>query len=277
MMLSVIIPAYNEAGNIEACITAIKSRLDIEPDISYELICVNDNSTDETPAIVLRESAKDPRIRLVGRTPPGGFGRAIRSGIAIAKGDAIAIFMADLSDRPDDLVRCYRKLQEGYDCVFGSRFIKGSEVKNYPRVKLLINRVVNKLVQVMFWTQFNDLTNAFKIYRATVLENCGPYRACHFNITLELSLSALIRQYDIAQLPISWEGRTWGCSNLRLKEMGRKYLCTLLMIYFEKLLIRDDILAEKVAKKNLAIQKQESLEKRLEKLESVTDGRLPKS
>ena len=112
-----------------------------------------------------------------------------------------------------------------------------SNVTNYPLVKLLVNRVVNKLIQIMFWTKFNDLSNAFKIYRAEVIESCGPFRACHFNITLELSLGALIRQYDIAQIPINWEGRTWGCSNLRLKEMGRKYLCTLLMIYFQKLLI----------------------------------------
>ena len=102
--------------------------------------------------------------------------------------------MADLSDSPEDVVAYYRKIREGYDCVFGSRFIKGSTVENYPSVKLVVNRIVNQCIRFMFWTRFNDLTNAFKAYRTAVIRDCGPYRACHFNLTLEMSLGALIRE-----------------------------------------------------------------------------------
>jgi dolichol-phosphate mannosyltransferase len=133
---------------------------------------------------------------------------------------------------------------EGYDCVFGSRFVAGSTVHRYPTMKRIVNRVVNRAVQWMFWTPFNDLTNAFKAYRREVIEACGPYRACHFNITLEMSLSALIGGFRIAEIPISWEGRTWGSTNLRMLEMGRRYLCTLLMLFFQRMLISDDVRSE---------------------------------
>ena len=102
--------------------------------------------------------------------------------------------MADASDDPDDVVVYYRKILEGYDCVFGSRFIQAARSTNYPLVKLFVNRIVNKLLQWLFWTRFNDLTNAFKAYRTAVIRDCGPYRASHFNITIEMSLSALIRK-----------------------------------------------------------------------------------
>jgi dolichol-phosphate mannosyltransferase len=144
-------------------------------------------------------------------------------------------------------VRYYRKIEEGYDCVFGSRFITGSHVVEYPIVKLVVNRIVNKLMQWFFWCPFNDLTNAFKAYRTAVARECGPYRASHFNITIEMSLSAIIRKYNIAQVPISWTGRTWGSSNLRLGEMGRRYLATLLKVVAEKVLIADDLIVERLA------------------------------
>ena len=123
----------------------------------------------------------------------------------------------------------------------------GSDVKHYPPMKLVVNRIVNRMIQVMFWTRHNDLTNAFKAYRTEVIQDCGPFRASHFNMTIEMSIGPLIRNYKIARVPIDWHGRTWGSSKLKLSEMGRKYLCTLLMLFFERLLIKDDLLAERSA------------------------------
>jgi dolichol-phosphate mannosyltransferase len=175
--------------------------------------------------------------------------------------------MADLSDAPEDLVAYYRKIQEGYDCVFGSRFIRGSRTENYPRLKLIVNRIVNRCIQFMFWTRFNDLTNAFKAYRTSVIRDCGPYRASHFNLTIEMSLGALIRKYHIAQIPISWSGRTWGSSNLRIAEMGRRYLSTLLMMFFQRYLISDDLLAERLSSNHASTVNTYSIESRLAHLE----------
>jgi dolichol-phosphate mannosyltransferase len=270
--LSVVIPAFNEEKTIGECIRELRSCLCDKHQIPYEIIVVNDNSRDGTEEIVRAEMAGDERIRIINRTPPGGFGRAVRSGMEAVKGDVVVVYMADLSDSPDDVVAYYAKIREGYDCVFGSRFIKGSEVHNYPLVKLIANRIVNRCVQVMFWTRFNDLTNAFKAYRIAVIRDCGPYRACHFNLTLEMSLGALIRDYHVAQIPIRWYGRTWGSSNLRLGEMGRRYLSTLLMMFFQRHLIADDLLADRLAS-NMAYHFQlQDLEQRINSLEQKLDA-----
>ena len=271
--LSVIVPAYNEEKNIVKCINELQVTLREKYEIPYEIIVVNDNSADDTEAAVRAEMAADSAIRIVNRVPPGGFGRAIRSGMEVVSGDIVVVYMADLSDSPDDVVAYYRKIREGYDCVFGSRFIKGSTVENYPIVKLVVNRIVNQCIRFMFWTRYNDLTNAFKAYRTAVIRDCGPYRACHFNLTLEMSLGALIRDYHIAQIPIQWYGRTWGSSNLKLGEMGRRYLSTLLMMFFQRYLIADDLLADRLAS-NAAYQYQfQVLEQRVTTLEETVNSR----
>ena len=274
MKLSVVIPVYNEEKNVPDTVAGLQHALKAAA-IPYELILVNDNSTDGSAAVLADLAAGDPCIRVVTRRPPRGFGRAVRSGLQAVRGDVVVLCMADQSDSPGDVVAYYRKIQEGYDCVFGSRFMKGSRCTNYPRLKLVINRLVNRMLQVVFWTGCNDLTNSFKAYRTSVIRGLGPLVACHFNITIELSLGALIRGYSIARMPISWQGRTWGSSNLHLSEMGRRYLSTLLKIWFEKRLILDDIIAESVHNRREGPQaagdgldrRLAAIEDRLEKLE----------
>lgn len=272
MKLSIVIPAHNEEKNIGPCLEELQQVVWNENLIPLEIVVVNDNSTDSTESVIRGYMDRFDNIRIVNRTAPGGFGRAVRSGIEAVTGDVVVICMADLSDSPQDVVSYYRKIQEGYDCVFGSRFIKGSSVEKYPPVKLVVNRIVNTCIRLVFRTKFNDLTNAFKAYRTTVLQDCGPFRASHFNITLELSLSALIRNYNIAQIPISWQGRTWGSSNLRLQEMGRRYLCTVMMFFCQRFLIRDDVVAEQLASQKRRRDYEEQTEARLAQLEQALEA-----
>lgn len=244
MKLSIVIPAHNEEKNIGPCVRELQAALREAGDIPYEMIVVDDNSRDNTAAIVEELQRQDVGLRLVRRQLPAGFGRAIRAGLAAVTGDAVVICMADLSDRPADVITYYRKLQEGYDCVYGSRFLAGSTVENYPPLKYGVNRLVNRLLQVLFLTRHNDLTNAFKAYRADVLQACGMPSASHFNITIELSLGPVIRGCRIASVPIAWRGRLHGVSNLKLWQMGRRYLATLLSAWFTRWLIADDLIAE---------------------------------
>ena len=247
--LSLVLPAYNEEANIGPCVDDLLRCLVSQHGIRTEVIVVNDNSSDGTEAEVLKLAKAWPGcVRLIRRRPPGGFGRALRTGLEYVRGDVVIVYMADRSDHPEDALAYYLKIQEGYDCVFGSRFIEGAKALRYPKVKLIVNRIINKSVQWMFWTNMNDLTNAFKAYRREVVQTCGPYKACHFNITLEMSLSALIGGYKIVQIPIGWEGRTWGSTNLRMGEMGRRYLCTLLMLFFQRILMSDDAQSERLGK-----------------------------
>jgi dolichol-phosphate mannosyltransferase len=224
MKLSVVIPAKDEEENIGACIDRVRGVLDGAGDIPYELVIVDDDSSDRTAEVVAERSRASSAVRLVRRGAPSGFGRAVRTGLDAVSGDVVVLFMADLCDDPSDLVRYYRKIGEGYDCVFGSRFVPGASVASYPLVKLFLNRLGNHGVRLAFGTELNDLTNAFKAYRAEVLRECGPFEADHFEITLELSLSALVAGCSVAQIPIGWAGRTSGQSKLRLWSMGGRYL-----------------------------------------------------
>ena len=267
LKLSVVIPAYNEEQNIAATLKDLSAALR-GASIPYEIIVVNDNSLDSTASVVRTAGAADPAVRLVNREPPGGFGRAVRAGLDAVQGDVVVIYMADLSDHPKDAVAYYRKIEEGYDCVFGSRFVRGGSVEQYPLLKLIVNRIVNKLVQWLFWCPFNDLTNAFKAYRTHVIASCGPYRASHFNLPIEMSLSALVRKYSIAQIPIHWQGRTWGSSKLNLFQMGRRYLSVLLKVYAEKLLVADDLVAERLARRAQTEGVERNVEQRLAQAEA---------
>ena len=213
LLLSVVIPAHDEEKHLAGTVEGLAAELEAEA-IPHEIIVVNDNSTDDTQAVAEALVAQNRATRIVTRTRLGGFGRAVRAGLEVFRGDVVAIVMADQSDDPKDVVRYYRKIEEGYDCVFGSRFRQGSRVTGYPTGKLIVNRIVNKLIQLLFWTRFNDLTNAFKAYRRDVVLECGPFSSSHFNLTIEMSLSALIRRYHIAEIPIHWSGRTWGATNL---------------------------------------------------------------
>ncbi len=239
MKLSVVIPARDEAGNIGPTLDEIRGRLGREG-LPYEIIVVNDGSSDATPQEVQARCAVDSGVRLIHNTGPHGFGYAVRCGLDAFSGDAVAIVMADGSDSADDLVRYYHILRDRAECAFGSRFLPGSRVENYPRFKLVINRAANLFVRLLFGLRYNDVTNAFKAYRATVIQGCRPFLSPHFNLTVELPLKAIVRGYSYEVIPISWRQRMRGESSLRLKEMGTRYLFIVLYVWLEMLLTKGD-------------------------------------
>jgi dolichol-phosphate mannosyltransferase len=244
MKLSVVIPARDEEGCIEQTLTDVAGALAREQ-IPYEIVVVDDGSTDDTAARVRRTQQRYPGVRLVSNDGPHGFGLAVRAGLAQASGDAIAVMMADASDSPEDLVRYYRKIEEGYDCAFGSRFMRGSKVIDYPIHKLTINRIANWYVKVLFRLRYNDITNAFKCYRREAIDGMQPLISPHFNLTVEMPLKAIVRGYSYAVVPISWTNRKTGISKLKLKEMGSRYLFIVLYLWLERHLSRGDYVRRK--------------------------------
>jgi dolichol-phosphate mannosyltransferase len=239
MKLSVVIPAHNEAASIESTVAAVTDALHGQ-EIDHEIVVVDDASVDETAAIVQKLSETHPRVRYLRSPYRNGFGFAVRAGLEVFEGDAVAVMMADGSDDPEDLVAYYRLLVAGYDCAFGSRFITGSKVSGYPPLKLVINRIVNFGIRMLFGHGYNDTTNAFKAYRREVIENVQPLLSHHFNLTVELPLKAVVRGNSYAVVPISWRDRHAGESKLRLQEMGSRYLFIVLYVFFEHHLSRGD-------------------------------------
>jgi len=230
---------HQEAQGIGPTVEALERAL-TQASIPHEIVAVDDHSSDGTDVVLEALSHRVATLRWIRNEGPPGYGYAVRVGLDAYAGEAVCIVMADASDDPADVVRYYRKLEEGYECVFGSRFIAGSEVTNYPWPKLALNRVSNFVIRVLFASRFNDWTNAFKGFRREVIDGVRPILSCHFNLTVELPLKAVVRGYRYAVIPIRWHGRSTGASKFRIKEMGSRYVFVVLYVLLEKWLARGD-------------------------------------
>jgi dolichol-phosphate mannosyltransferase len=238
-LLSIVIPAMNEEGCIEATVEHLDVELRLHG-VPYEIIVVDDGSTDATWAILSRLKERIPALAPVRNQGANGFGRALITGFDHIRGDAVVVMMADESDDCRDVVRYWQILNEGWDAVFGSRFIKGGGVIDYPSHKLAVNRMANLFLRLLFRVPLNDFTNAFKAYRRTVIEGCRPFLSPHFNLTIELPLKTIVRGYSWTVTPITWRNRRSGSSKLKIKEMGSRYLFIALYCWLEKYFSRGD-------------------------------------
>ncbi len=216
-LLSVVIPAKDEEG----CIVSTVEHLFVElrlKDVPHEIVVVDDGSVDNTWQLLEEARDRIPTLVPIQNLGPHGFGRAVVCGLDQIKGDAVVIMMADESDDCRDVVTYWKVLNEGYDCVFGSRFIKGGGTIDYPYLKLKINRLANLFLRILFRINLNDTTNAFKAYRHTVIDGCRPFLSPHFNLTIEIPLKAIVRGPSLHCWAISARGfiasiwRTLPCS-----------------------------------------------------------------
>jgi dolichol-phosphate mannosyltransferase len=216
-LLSIVIPSRDEEDCIESTVRHLHVELELRG-IPHEIVVVDDGSRDSTPEKRERLRAAIPELRPVQNLAPNGFGRAVARGLDAMRGDAVVIMMADESDDCRDVVTYWNKLNEGWDAVFGSRFIRGGGVIDYPGVKLVMNRLANLFIRLLFGICLNDTTNAFRAYRRSAIEGCRPTLSPHFNLTVELPLKEIVRGFSWTVIPVTWRNRRFGHS--RLKNSG---------------------------------------------------------
>ena len=240
-LLSIVIPARDEEGCILSTVEQLHEELQ-QHQIPHEIVVVDDGSSDRTWAILQEGQKRIGELCPIQNQGLHGFGRAIICGFSQMRGDAVVIMMADESDDCRDVVRYWNLLNEGWDCVFGSRFIKGSRVFGYPWFKLALNRWANTFLRVLFNISLNDTTNAFKAYRRTVIDGCQPLISPHFNLTVEIPLKAIVRGFSWTVIPITWRNRRTGEAKLKINEMGSRYLFICLYVWLEKYFSRGDYL-----------------------------------
>ena len=238
-LLSVVMPARDEADSLAPTLRALYAEFSREA-VPHEIVVVDDGSSDRTWAVLGELAAEIPTLAPVQNTGASGFGRAVTFGFDHVKGDAVVIMMADASDLPSDAVRYWRLLNEGSECVFGSRFMRKGDVNGYPPIKLIVNRMANQFIRVLFNIRLNDTTNAFKAYRRNVIEGCRPFMSPHFNLTVELPQKAIVRGFTWTVIPISWHNRTSGEAKLKIKEMGSRYFFICMYVWLEKYFSRGD-------------------------------------
>lgn len=235
MKLSIIIPLRNEEFLIKKIVDQLQSKLKIIP---YEIIFINDFSTDNTVKVTKELIKTKPQINIYDNKKKG-LGGTITEGINKATGEVICIMMSDLSDSIDDLEKYYSTIKdENIDAVFGSRFIRGSRIVDYPKKKLILNRIFNIITKLLFISDYNDFTNAFKIYKKNALLKTFPLVSESFNIFLELPLKIISRKMKYKIIPISWINRKEGTSKFDIKELRAKYLFTLIYCLLEKILLK---------------------------------------
>ena len=233
-MLSILIPVRNEYENLDEIERIFRESLQ---EINHEVILINDFSIDGTLNKAFEISKKNNNFKVVDNKKKG-LGGAISSGINNSIGDFICIMMADLSDDINDLKKYYGLIKNNnIDAVFGSRFIKDSRVINYPKKKLIINRIFNFFVKFIFLNSYNDYTNAFKIYKSSVLKSLLPLVSESFNIFLEIPLKIISRKFSFKVIPISWATRKKGETKFEIKELRSRYLFTLIYCFIEKILL----------------------------------------
>jgi dolichol-phosphate mannosyltransferase len=238
-LLSIVIPARDEMDALPSTIRHLHLELALNH-IPHEIVVVDDGSKDKTWEVLQNIQKEIPELRPIQNTGEHGFGRAIICGLKNFSGDAVVIMMADESDDVRDVVKYWNILNEGWDCVFGSRFTKGGGVIDYPRLKLAINRLANLFIRILFRIPLNDTTNAFKAYRRSVIEACQPLIAPHFNLTVEIPLKAIVRGFSWTVTPITWRNRRFGVAKLKIKEMGSRYFFICAYVWLEKYFSRGD-------------------------------------
>ena len=248
MKLSVVIPAYNEEGNIEKTVKVIYNELKQEG-IDHEILVSNDNSEDNTLKIIGMLEKDIPTLRHVTNLQPNGYGYAVRKGLDNYNGDCVVVTMADLSDEPKDIVRYFRTMEK-YDCdaVFGSRWMKGAKVVNYPKQKLWLNRIVNNCIRLLFGFKYNDVTNGFKLFKKETIDGVRPFISGQFSLALEIPLKAIIRGYTYEVVPNNWYNREVGESHLKIRQMSVRYLFVLLNCLNERLFSMGDYKKDKYNK-----------------------------
>ena len=233
-MLSILVPVRNESNSLDDLYNYFDKNL---VGMNYEIIIINDFSDDDTFEKANLLPQKNSNFKVFNNKKKG-LGGAINLGVEVAKGDFISIMMADQSDEINDLKKYYDTIKsENLDAVLGSRFTKDSKVIGYPFQKLILNRIFNLFVKIMFLNSYNDYTNAFKIYKRKVLLEIQPLISESFNIFLEMPLKIISRKYNYKVISINWVGRKKGYSKFKIKELGSKYLFTLIYCFIEKTLL----------------------------------------
>tara|TARA_B100001057_G_C22865551_1_gene956350 strand:- start:3587 stop:4312 length:726 start_codon:yes stop_codon:yes gene_type:complete len=232
--LTILIPVRDEEENVKIISREIIDKILCK---NYEILFVNDFSQDRTEDVILEIMKNEVSIRYINNQKKG-LGGAIQAGIKESEGKFVCIMMSDSSDTVEDLNTYYNTIiSDNFDAVFGSRFIKGGRTVNYPLIKYILNRLGNRLAQFLMWSDLNDFTNGFKIYKKEVLDQLNPLVSESFNIFFELPLKIISRNYKYKIIPIEYYNRTVGEAKFKIDELGSKYLFTLLYCFLEKLLL----------------------------------------
>lgn len=220
--LTIVIPVYNEAGNITTAI----NRIEAEVTVPHEIYVVYDMDADTTVPVVreIADNYKNP-ISLVKNKYGRGVLNAIKTGLEEAKTEFVIVTMADLSDPPEVMNAMLQKAQtEKADLVCGSRYMKGGKQIGGPFLKGLFSRAAGVSLHWLTRIPTHDISNSFKMYRKSMLDTIAIESKGGFEIGMEITVKAYLAGYKITEVPTTWRDRTDGESNFKLWAWLPNYL-----------------------------------------------------
>ena len=218
--LSVVMPAYNEGKNIYHNIERVRTAVEKFAD-DYEIIVVNDGSSDHTKDEVLRAQKESSRVRLVSYRKNRGKGGAIKKGVAEAGGEYIAFLDADLDLPPEQLEKYLEQLKNNRaDVVIGSKMHKDSEL-DYPLVRRIISFGYYSMLKILFHLNVKDTQTGIKMFRAEALKSIiGLVKTKGFAYDIEILVALNCRKYRIMEMPEKLVfGRENGMGRIKLKDI----------------------------------------------------------
>ena len=230
-MVSIIIPAKNEEETITTTLSRLTENL---KDLDYEIIVVNDYSTDQTEKVAKEFSQNHPQVKVISNIFHKGLGGAFKTGFRESKGEFIVPVMADLCDDPKTIIKMYELGKRGFDVICGSRYIPGGGRIGGPRWKAILSRLAGNIYHFLTGIPTKDTTNAFKMYRKGALEKL-EIESKGFEISVELSLKLYFKGYKFTEIPTWWRGREKGKSKFSFSKLFFPYLKWLLWGIKERL------------------------------------------
>lgn len=212
-ILSIVIPTYNEMGNVEPLLEEVRAVLD-QAGIPGEVIVVDDGSPDGTGEYVESVAAIDPRVRVVRRPGKSGLTSAVVAGFGIARGSWLGVMDADFSHAPSAIPALLTEARAGADFVIGSRYVEGGRIEGWP----LSRRVVSRVACLLAWpfTDVRDPMSGFFLIHRDCLAGV-ELTAKGFKIVLDLLMKA---RYDrVSEVPIVFVDRRYGKSKISRREV----------------------------------------------------------
>lgn len=218
--ISIVIPARNEEDVIVKTLNLIKETVKVP----YNVIIVNDHSTDKTEEVINKYAKKFRNITLVKTKPKkGGFANALARGFEVAKEKFVVVVMADLCDEPQTINIMYKEIQKNWDIICGSRYIKGGGKTGGPFLQGLLSQLVCLSLHLVTGIPSKDVSNAFKMYRRDILKDLKINPKSGVEASMEITLQAYFKGAKIKDVPTHWKGRTIGKSKFKLIERSPRY------------------------------------------------------
>lgn len=218
-VLGIVIPVYNEGANIENTFLAVEQKVHTP----HKIYIVYDFDEDDTLPVVKKMQQKGVPAELLRNHTPG-VAHAIKTGLRNAHRDYLLVTMADLSDDYAVVDQMCHLMSQGYDIVCGSRYMKGGKQIGGPVIKKLISRTAGVSLRYLAGIPTHDVTNSFKLYRKTMLDNIKIQSENGFEIGMEIVVKAYFTGYKITELPCTWTDRQAGSSRFRIFKWLPKYL-----------------------------------------------------